>query len=195
MPRVSQEHRDARRQQILDAARRCFIRNGFHATTMQDVFRESGLSAGAVYGYFKSKKELIAAIAAVNLGVAGDVFDDLDETDPPPLGELIGTFTHRLWERNGETDLAKLVGQVWAEAIRSPEIAEIFQQKLHIALNPLSRAVRIYQDAGRLSAEIDPEVLASTVAAFIQGFMLQLAMRDDVDVADFETGIRALVDR
>jgi AcrR family transcriptional regulator len=195
MPRVSQEHLDARRRQILEAARRCFIRNGFHATSMQDVFRESGLSAGAVYRYFGSKRELIAAIADVNLGIVGDVFDELDESRLPSLGELIGRFVRRLKERNDENDIAKLIGQVWAEAIRSPEIAETFRAKLHTVLDPLTRAVRLYQDAGRLPAHIEPEVVATTIAAFIQGFMLQMAMRDDVDVADFETGIRALVDR
>lgn len=195
MPRVSQEHLDARRRQILDAARRCFIRNGFHATSMQDVFRESGLSAGAVYRYFGGKKDLIAAIADVNLGIIAEVFDELDEARLPSLGELVGRFARRIKERNDETDIAKLVGQVWAESIRSPEIAETFRAKLYTALDPLVRVARLYQDAGRLPADVRPEVLASTVAAFVQGFMLQLAMRDDVDVADFETGIRALVDR
>ena len=57
MPRVSDEHLAARRQQILDAARACFLRNGFHATSMQDVIGEAGLSVGAVYRYFKSKNE------------------------------------------------------------------------------------------------------------------------------------------
>ena len=63
MPRVSEAHLAARRQQILDAARVCFTRNGFHATSMQDVIAEAGLSVGAVYRYFRSKEELVAAIA------------------------------------------------------------------------------------------------------------------------------------
>ena len=48
MARVSQEHLDARRRQILEGAARCFARDGFHSTTMQDILRETGLSAGAV---------------------------------------------------------------------------------------------------------------------------------------------------
>lgn len=63
MPKVSAEHRAARRDEILDAARACFLRNGFHASTMQDVFAESGLSAGAVYLYFAGKEEIVRAIA------------------------------------------------------------------------------------------------------------------------------------
>ncbi|WP_369028857.1 TetR/AcrR family transcriptional regulator, partial [Nocardia farcinica] len=64
MPRVSEEHLERRRQQILVAAQRCFSRKGFYNTSMQDVFAESGLSAGAVYRYFKSKDELVAALAS-----------------------------------------------------------------------------------------------------------------------------------
>ena len=64
MPRVSDEYLEQRRRQILDAAQRCFARKGFHETSMQDVFRESGLSAGAVYRYFKSKNELVVSAGA-----------------------------------------------------------------------------------------------------------------------------------
>ena len=53
MPRVAAEHLSARRQQILHAAEACFSRNGFHKTTMQDIIAETGLSAGAIYNYFK----------------------------------------------------------------------------------------------------------------------------------------------
>ena len=49
MPKVSQEHRDARRAQILRAAAACFERKGYQRTTMADIIRESGLSAGAIY--------------------------------------------------------------------------------------------------------------------------------------------------
>jgi TetR/AcrR family transcriptional regulator, transcriptional repressor of aconitase len=62
MPKVSQQYRDARREHILNSARRCFMRDGFHATSMQDLVAEAGLSAGAVYRYFASKDEMIVAI-------------------------------------------------------------------------------------------------------------------------------------
>src|SRR3990172_676413 len=62
MPKVTQAHIDARRQQILDAARACFGRRGFHQTTTQEICREAGLSPGALYGYFRSKEEIIEAM-------------------------------------------------------------------------------------------------------------------------------------
>src|SRR6516165_10545869 len=67
VPKVSQQYRDARRDQILDAARRCFLRDGFHATSMQDLFAEASLSSGAVYSYFTSKDDVIVAIAEENM--------------------------------------------------------------------------------------------------------------------------------
>src|SRR3954471_22731131 len=62
MPKVSEAHLAARRDQILAAAARCFARDGFHRTSMQDIVRESGISAGLVYRYFAGKDDVIAAI-------------------------------------------------------------------------------------------------------------------------------------
>ena len=55
MPKVSEEYRTARRSEIARAALRCFARKGFDATSMADIIAESGLSAGAIYGHYKSK--------------------------------------------------------------------------------------------------------------------------------------------
>jgi len=49
MPKVTVEHIEARRRQIIDSAFDCFAKKGFHQTTMQDVCNAAGLSAGAVY--------------------------------------------------------------------------------------------------------------------------------------------------
>ena len=62
MPKVKPETLAARRDEILVAAERCFARQGFHQTTVQDVIKESGLSAGCIYSHFASKEELIQAI-------------------------------------------------------------------------------------------------------------------------------------
>lgn len=64
MPRVSERHAAARRRRILDAALRCFERDGFRGATMQAIFREADLSPGAVYTYFFGKDEIVRAAAA-----------------------------------------------------------------------------------------------------------------------------------
>src|SRR5437763_1232121 len=86
VPKVSAEHRESRRAEILCAARRRFAREGFHATSMQDILDESGMSAGAVYTYFPSKTEIISAIAAENVAslleaLNTDACDDLTVAD------------------------------------------------------------------------------------------------------------------
>ena len=59
LPKVTEEHLEARRQQILEAAFSCFSRQGFHQTRMADICREAQLSPGTVYRYFRSKEEII----------------------------------------------------------------------------------------------------------------------------------------
>src|SRR3954469_16123298 len=64
MPQVSPEPSLDRRTQILDAAVICFAKRGFHQASMHDISAEAGISVGLIYRYFKSKEEVIAAMAA-----------------------------------------------------------------------------------------------------------------------------------
>ncbi|MHB1161116.1 MAG: TetR/AcrR family transcriptional regulator, partial [Chloroflexota bacterium] len=50
------------REAILEASRSLFLRQGYHATGMREIARESGISLGAVYNHFPSKEEIFAAI-------------------------------------------------------------------------------------------------------------------------------------
>jgi len=53
----------ANRQAILDAARAVFRELGFETATVRDIIRRTGLSVGAFYNYYRSKEEVIAALA------------------------------------------------------------------------------------------------------------------------------------
>jgi len=53
----------ANRQAILDAAREVFREMGFEAATVRDIIRRTGLSVGAFYNYYRSKEEVVAALA------------------------------------------------------------------------------------------------------------------------------------
>ena len=180
MPKVSQEHLDRRRQQILDAARECFTKQGFHATSMQDIFKASGLSAGAVYRYFPSKHELVKAIAGESLEVvlarlslAGDVSRNMAEI----MTTLIEAFT-------GGGPLAgtrPILIQVWAEAPRDPEMAAIARDLLG---QLAERTARV------LPAGTPPEV-ARLLVATVQGFLVQSLVFDDVRMELVATAARA----
>ena len=63
MPKVSQEHLDARRAQILEGARNAFSRFGYDGATVAKLEEETGLSRGAIFNYFPGKKALFAALA------------------------------------------------------------------------------------------------------------------------------------
>jgi AcrR family transcriptional regulator len=61
-PRITAKRREARREQILEAARACLQEGGLEAVSMEMIIARSGLSTGAVYGYFKGKDEIINAV-------------------------------------------------------------------------------------------------------------------------------------
>jgi AcrR family transcriptional regulator len=84
MPKVSPEYLEARKNEILDAAFACFRRRGFHQTTMQDIYRETGLSPGAVYHYFRSKEEIIAAAIDRNTAEWAKLIAAVRSLEPSP---------------------------------------------------------------------------------------------------------------
>jgi TetR/AcrR family transcriptional regulator, transcriptional repressor of aconitase len=63
VPKVSEEHKERRREQILDGARRCFARYGYEGATVARLEHEVGLSRGAIFNYYASKDELFIELA------------------------------------------------------------------------------------------------------------------------------------
>ena len=91
MPKVSPEHREARRGQILSGARRCFARWGYDGATVPRLEREIGLSHGAIFNYFPSKLDLFVALAREDFARFHQIWDEqgfealarhIAETDP-----------------------------------------------------------------------------------------------------------------
>ena len=62
MPKVSEEHKEARREQILAGAQRAFARHGYEGATVNRLEEETGLSRGAIFNYFENKQALFVAL-------------------------------------------------------------------------------------------------------------------------------------
>jgi AcrR family transcriptional regulator len=193
MPKVSDEYRDARREQILAAARRVFRRNGFHATSMQDLFAEAQLSSGAVYRYFRSKDEMVLAIAEDGIrGVIGLMASVARDREGRSIGEALAAATELVREKDEQDGLAGLGIQVWGEALRNPELRESFATMLRGIKSEIAEVVRQNQAAGRLPAGVPPEDLAGVLVAILPGVILQLAMFGPKESAGLPDALRAL---
>ncbi|MFF5030248.1 TetR/AcrR family transcriptional regulator [Streptomyces collinus] len=193
MPKVTQQHMDARREQILGAARRCFLRDGFHSTSMQDLFAESGLSAGAVYRYFTSKDEMILAIAEENMR---DVLDITLAVATDGQGQSMGAVMAELLDvirvKSAEEDVAALAVLVWGEAMRDRSLAGKLDQLIGRIRANLVTLVREQQKRGALPANVTAEAIASTMLSVLPGYILQVALLDPAAVAEVPDAVRAL---
>ncbi len=193
MPRVSEAHRVARRAEIIDAALRCFTRAGYQRTSMADIIAESGLSAGAIYGYFSGKQQLLVAVADHVLSdrhtalTAGGAFAEAKSPGDVAAG-IMRTLAEDLHTLAGD-DYGRAILQVWAEATIDPEIRELAQSVIGRLLGAVTGALVE-------CAEANPGVLpagatdlhtwaagyAPVVLGVVQGFIVQQSLRDDFDV-------------
>ncbi|GAA1357120.1 TetR/AcrR family transcriptional regulator [Streptomyces beijiangensis] len=200
MARVSQEHLDARRAQILDGAARCFARNGFHATSMQDVLQEVGLSAGAVYRYFRGKDEIIVAIATEVVRSVSEGYAEAAALNPAPSpDELIGMVMRSVLglqsppNDTGARHHAHLVIQVWAETLRNRELADILRETFAEMRVHWVKVVEAYQKQGLMRDDVPAEHVARTMIALAQGFVAQAALLGEAPIEEIEGGLRALM--
>lgn len=191
MPRVTDEHRASRRDQILDAALRCFAERGFQATSMADIIAASGLSAGAIYLYFDSKREIAVGVARRAMGSsAADVLTRAASGRVPAPSQVLGAIVEALDSHGVPPGLAV---QMWGEAAADPRFREI-------AMNAFTTLAAGFFDylaswavqTGRASPdqalawarEVTPVLLAVS-----QGYLVQRALLPDFDSDRFLAGV------
>jgi AcrR family transcriptional regulator len=193
---VSEQYLADRREHILQAARRCFVRNGFHQTSMQDLFAEAGLSAGAVYRYFASKDEMVVAIAEDTIGeVVGtmlSVASDRSADSGGSLGDALAAAVDVVASKDEAYNLCGLAVQVWSEALRNPDLGSRFVDLLRRSRAEITRMVRARQKAGLLPAEPSAAALAAVFTGILPGYILQRALLGPTAVRGVPDGLRAL---
>jgi AcrR family transcriptional regulator len=189
MPRVTEEHRAARRAQILAAARRCFLRQGFHETSMQDLLTEAGLSSGAVYGYFSGKEEMIEAIADENMSeVVAVMRESVASENRGSSGMALADVLNLIRARQAENGFATISVLVWSEATRNPALAA----RLAVLLREMQADFGGLAIDTRLPAAVTPGSFGTVLASIVAGFILQLAVTGLDPHDDLPATVRAL---
>jgi AcrR family transcriptional regulator len=168
VPRVSQDQLEARRHEILGAARTCFARHGYEGATVRRLEEETGLSRGAIFHHFRDKDSLFLAVAeddAVTMaetvarnGLVQVMRDLLARADSSDTAGWLGSQLEV--SRRLRTDPA--FARRWAQ--RSAAIAEATRERL-----------ARQREAGVLRDDVPVEVLTQFLELAYDGLVLHLA--------------------
>lgn len=188
MPKVSPQYRDERRAHILAAARRCFVRDGFHQTSMQDLMREAGMSSGAIYRYFNSKDAMILAICEENLGgIAAIVRESLQHGSG--AAEALAAAMEYASARHTQDGFGAIALLVWSEALRNPALAARLRESFEATADALAKTAR---GSSVTRTDIPPDARADTLLCLLPGYLLQMTVRGADAVKAIPDAMRAL---
>lgn len=194
MPKVTEEHRAARRDEILDAALLVFSRSGYRGSSITKIIQESGLSAGAIYSYFPSKKDLFHAAAERSFSIRTSVIKDTRLAEPRSPGILARLVLTALKEEAVFT----IAPQVWAEAPLEPELQTIFTGAFVQFQQLLSEEIAEWATRHPDRITEDPETWANrtvqVLVSLIPGFIVQHLAVVDFDEAAYLDAVEKLFD-
>jgi AcrR family transcriptional regulator len=203
MPRITPERREAKRAEIVAAARRCFSRDGFHQTSMPDIAAAAGVSAGAPYRYFASKEEIILTIAGdafrlifepVERLAAGAATPSVADLVAAALGALnVATVTDAAGHAVPVQELLRCAVQTWSELLRDDAVRARALAGFESVHRSIADALRRGQAVGAVAPDVEPEHGARVVMGLLHGFLLQRVAFDLTDTAGFTDDIRTLL--
>ena len=167
MPKISLEKRNARREQILAGARRCFAEHGYEGATVARLEEEIGLSRGAIFNYFSSKEDLFIELAVQDSARLSDVW----------VNEGLEAILRAILE----LDPAWL--NVNLELIRRVRTDVSFHERIEErqqAFIPVNRArVEEAQREGELRDDLEPREIGQFVNLVLNGLALQRASGEE----------------
>ena len=174
MPKISPAHEQQRRAQILAAAMTCFARQGYHATSMDDVVRESSLSVGAIYSYFPSKEDLFLALSDHRTEQTLEYLDEVFH-QPGPMADKSRAAIDYFFDQLLSADLvplARVSVEFLTEAAKSERIKERQERRCGTIRGFLRSLLREAQERGEVRCDVDVAAAAELMMALNEGIVL-----------------------
>lgn len=190
--RAPSERSKLRRAQILDAAKHCFARVGFHSTSMAQIAAQAQMSVGQIYRHFRSKEALIEGI------VQADIAQQLSFLEGAPVQRLLDALAAGPSELHGAGSLADrsylaLMLEIVAEAARNPKVREIVissQRHGHLTIKK-----RIEQETPGLWPPGELDLRLRLISALSQGVATQMLLDRRAPSAALLRHVRQLAKR
>lgn len=156
--------KDARPQEVIDAALALFSEFGYSQTRLDDVAAKAGISKGTVYLYFASKQDLFEAVILDRItpwleAIASQEINDADTTD-----EVVRNFLSWGWNQFLETKLFMITKVVLAESNNFPDLAKTYMREV---MGPVHDHMTMLLVRGAKRGEVDDEITPERVKALL----------------------------
>lgn len=157
---------EQKRREILDAAERCFARDGFQGASISSICAEAGISPGHLYHYFESKEAIVGAIVEMSLEQATERFGRTMESS-----EALAALISEMEQARSRNEYGKniLILDMFAEAGRNPELAKVLQENSRGMQQILADFLCKGQSRGRIDPSLDAETAAAVLIGVIDG--------------------------
>lgn len=125
---MEQSRRDERKEQILNAALMVLVKKGYESSRVDDIVEKSGLSKGAIYWYYKSKKEIYLDL--VNFWVLrySAVLNHIVEEDAPPPQQLKDLFQYFIDQYETDPEPFKVLAEFWSMVGKDDDFKDKLQK-------------------------------------------------------------------
>lgn len=194
MPKVTEQHIEARRNQVLCAASTCFARNGFHHTSMQDICQEADLSPGAVYRYFASKEDIIGALGDHSLARINEMIEAVkDRGDTLQVMDSLADVAFSRLDEPEMVEKCSLDIELWSEALRNPRAMETLRRILDALRDSFTEIVKSGQRRGEITRSVEAEAVAQLMISSFDGLVLQKAADRSVDTKAYVKALKRMM--
>jgi AcrR family transcriptional regulator len=166
--------RPSKRDELVEKALEVFYHNGFHATGMDMLAAQTGISKTSMYKHFRTKEELILATLRLrDEKFCGWFFRRMSELGTTPRGQLIAMFD-ALKEWFAKKDFR---GCMFIKA--AAEYQEI-TDPIHILSADHKRLLfRHVRDLAAKAGALDPDDLARSLLILKEGAIVTAHMRQE----------------
>ncbi len=169
---------EATRHRILEAADRLFYRHGYHATGLDAIIREAGITKGNFYYYFKTKEALAIAVLEWHFQqTTQEMTTMLRSQARSPLESLFAMLEAIAGRQHVQANEGAICGCIFgnftlemstdSEAVRA-KVGAIFKRYRITIADMLRRA----QSAKEIAPALDPDAQAHVVLSLLEGAIL-----------------------
>ncbi len=172
MPKLKPEELAARRMEIIEAARACFLRSGFHQTTTDEICHEASITPGGLYHYFSSKDELIAAVIERSAETATEVMRGVikEADDAASAFRQVADFFFDAMQDADIDNVTRLEIEIWGEALKNDKLATTGRSAWKLRQDWLEALIQRGIDDGVYNAEVvEAKAMSSLLMAIYIG--------------------------